>query len=460
VSDAAAARSARFSPAWAVAAVAAGGVAAVFAAVSPSVALAVAAILVGIAAAALVFVRPQFGILLIIAALPLDTYGRVLTKPAYVTVYQLFLMLTLASWGWRLVTREERYRPSALDIGMGALFFAAVWSWPFSLDRATTSLDVVRIGFLWLFTALASHYLSQRRFADTALSVFLATVVAVSALALAQYLVPGLPIGNVHTQVSLEGAQLSRVAALYSDPNNLAGFVSVGVTAAAAVLVHVRRPVVFITAAIAFVLASAALVATYSRTGWIGAFVGLIAVVLTAPPKLRLKLVMAGIAVVVAASILAPGVIADRVASVVDYRRDESVATRVYMFGSAARMAEDYWQFGTGLGGFSQVYQQYRNPLALPYIVKPHEVPLALVAEAGVAGLIAVVLLTGSIIWIFFVARAGPWTYLQSAALAGVVALGLQSLFQYYLYFEYVWLFAALGVGAARLSEPRREVPS
>ncbi len=450
----------RFSPGWLVAAAVVGVGAAGLAAWSPAVAAAVGVALIAVGLSAAALVSPRLGVLLVILAIPLDTYGRVLTDPVYVTVYQLVLILSLLGWGWRLVAGTETYRPSALDIAMGSLLFAALWSLPLSLDRGATAFAAVRLAFLWALTALFSHYLSDRKFADTAVNVFLVTIVGVSAVAIAQYLVPGLPIGNVHSQLSLQGEQLARVAAFFTDPNNLAGLLSVGVTTSAVLLVHARTMRRAVSAFAVLALSGTALVATFSRSGWVGAFVGVVVVALTAPKGRRGPLVAAGVALVLIVSLAAPSVIVDRLASVVNYGRDTSVSTRVYMYESTVRMAADNWQSGTGIGAFAKAYPEYRNPLALAYVLKPHEVPLALIAEAGVAGLIAVVLLFGSMVWIFVVDRSGPWTHLQAVALAGVVALGVQSLFQNYLYFEYLWMFAALAVASARLSHIDREVPS
>ncbi len=445
---------------WAGLAVGVGLAAGLVAALAPQYALLAGLVVLGLAAAVAVVAWPQVGVVLIVAALPLDEYGRVLSRPVLLTVYQLLLMLTLASWGWRLLARTERYKPSALDVGMLGLLAAAVWSWPFSLDRAATTLAVARLGFLWLFTALMAHYLADRRVANWVLGMFLATVTAAAALAIAQYLVPDLPIGNVHVQTSLEGEQLSRVSALYSDPNNLAGLLSVGVTTCAALLVHAKRAAVRLPVLGVLAVSGAALVVTYSRTGWVGALAGLVIVALTAPPRARLALLSAGAGLAVVAALVSPAAITERVQSIFDYRRDTSVATRVYMTQSLVQIAEQNWQFGTGLGAFSQAYPAYRNIRAIRTITKPHQVPLAMVAEAGIAGLVAMIVLVGALVWVFFVSRAGPWTTFQSVALAGLVALMVQSLFQYYLYFEYVWFFAALGVAAARMRSTTEEVVS
>jgi hypothetical protein len=47
--------------------------------------------------------------------------------------------------------------------------------------------------------------------------------------------------------------------------------------------------------------------------------------------------------------------------------------------------------------------------------------------------------------------RGRPWAPGESASAAGLTVLLVGSLFQYYLYFPYVWILAAFWVVAARL---------
>jgi O-antigen ligase len=115
-------------------------------------------------------------------------------------------------------------------------------------------------------------------------------------------------------------------------------------------------------------------------------------------------------------------------------------------------MIRDMPVFGTGLGAFDQAYPLYRRPGTLVKITKPHQLPLGLWAEMGLGGLLAELALAGAIAVTFVRRRPDGWTDLEALAAAGVAALLTQTLFQYYLYFEYPWLYLALSVVAVRLA--------
>jgi O-antigen ligase len=198
-------------------------------------------------------------------------------------------------------------------------------------------------------------------------------------------------------------------------------------------------------------------VLTYSRGGWVGAAAGLVAAVLTAPKRRRAWLVGALLAVVLLAAALAPDLIVSRVTSIGDVNTDVSVATRYYMNQSMQDMIAARPVFGTGLGAFGKAYPAFRRPGTSFDIVKPHQVPLAFVAETGIAGLLAEVVLFGAIVALYWHRRPDGWDALESAVLVGTVALLVGTLFEYYLYFEYVWLYLALSVVATRLVRNKKK---
>ncbi len=85
-------------------------------------------------------------------------------------------------------------------------------------------------------------------------------------------------------------------------------------------------------------------------------------------------------------------------------------------------------------------------------MVKPHEIPLALWAETGVAGIIAQIVLIWGLVAVYWRRRPKGWSVTEAFALAGILSLGVQSLFQYYLYFDYLWLFIAFAIAANRIA--------
>ncbi|MEN6429940.1 MAG: O-antigen ligase family protein, partial [Coriobacteriales bacterium] len=425
-----------------------------------SAAATVVAVAVLVVALVLVLPHPERGVLLILLVLPLDVAGRLLTEPLSITVFHVSLLLTLVAWAiaWLRDPETSAPRLSALDVGIAALVAAAVWSLPGSLDKAATVVSIVRLVFLWLFTLSVVTFVRDERMADRVVSVVVGTGAASSMLALVQYAVPGFPIGSTHVDVAAGGVSRARPGAFFEDPNLLGTFLSVAVIAALAKAVHARR---WRDAAVWVALAGVCglgLGVTLSRTGMVGVLLGVVVLVMTAPRKRRPWL--AGAAVACAAVILlaAPGQVLDRLTSVVDIEADSSIRTRYLMVGSTVDMIRDRWVFGTGLGAYSLAYPKYRRIGALISITRPHQLPLALWAEMGIMGLVSEILIVGSIVWVVRSRRHRGWNVYESLGVAGLLAVLVQSLFQYYLYFEYLWLFLALTVAATRFTRDAEEV--
>lgn len=412
------------------------------------VVLAIAAL----AVAGAVLWRYQLGAVLIVLTLPLDQYGRVLSHPVSITLFHLALLSTLASWGLAIVRGDAKLRFSAVDWGIGALILAALWSAPFSMARSATLFATVRLVFLWLFTLLYSNVLSTRKVAEQVSWTLLGTGVATSAVALAQTYVPGFTFGSVRL-VNTGAGWIKRVGAFFYDPNYLAGFLAVSLLVGLAMLVHSKSLWRAVACLGASAVIGAGVLVTFSRTGLVGVAAGVAIVVLTAPKRRVLPLVMLLLALAIAAFAMSPAAIMDRVTSIGNATGDQSNATRVYMFPSAWEIARDHWVFGTGLSAFRQAYPEYRRLQADSTVLKPHEIPLSLFSETGVAGIIAQLILVWALVKTFWRRRPGGWTAAESFALAGIVSLGVQSLFQYYLYFEYVWLFIAFAVAANRIAQ-------
>ncbi|MDP1857986.1 MAG: O-antigen ligase family protein [Gemmatimonadaceae bacterium] len=408
-------------------------------------------LIVGLFVAAIVLFRYQVGAVLIVLTLPLDEFGRVLSSPVSVTVFHLALVLTIASWGIALARGDARLRFSVVDLGIGALIFAALWSFPTSLAPSATAFATVRLVFLWLFTLFFANVLTSRRLLDWVTWTLVATAAGTALLASAQKYVPGFNFGSVRL-VSDRGTLSTRVGAFFHDPNYLAGFLSVALIVTIALLVHSKtwgRVGVCVGAA---AIISLGVAVTLSRTGLVGVAAGVVVIVATAPRRRMAPLALGIGVIMLLLALAAPSQLINRVRSIGEVSGDQSNATRVYMYPSAYEIARDNLAFGTGLGAFRYAYPAYRRVEADSTVVKPHEIPLSLVSETGVAGIITQLVLIWGLTVTFWRRRPNGWTTAESFALAGIVSLGVQSLFQYYLYFEYVWLFIAFAVAANRIA--------
>jgi putative inorganic carbon (hco3(-)) transporter len=414
----------------------------------------------GAVVALLTFRRLEFGLLLMLFVLPLDSYGRIISQPVAITAFHVVLLICLLAWSRKLLTGRAHLHFSWVDAGVLAFIGAGLWSLPTSLAPSATAVAVFRIGFLWLLALLYANGVENEAQLRRLLVALAVTGVLLSAVGLAQYFVPGFDLGSIRDVLRAGGAvSFSRVGAFFFDPNYFAGLLSALTPMCLAFLVHARSR----RAAVAWGLAAAAtgltLILTFSRGGWVGGAVGLVVVVVTAPRRRRAWMAGALVAIALVAAVSAPATIVSRFTSISNVETDVSVATRYYMTASMQDMIAARPVFGTGLGAFDKAYPSFRRPGTSFDIVKPHQIPLAFIAETGVAGAIAEIILVGGLIAIYWRKRPEGWDVLEAAVLVGVVTLLVGTLFEYYLYFEYLWLFLGLSPVVMRIvrAKPRRK---
>jgi len=402
----------------------------------------------------------RVGLYAMLIALPLDVVGRIVTEPVVITAYHITLLITMASWALaRYVRRDDepRLELSIVHVGVLVLIAAAVWSLPFSLDRSATLVATIRLLFIAAFFFVFSTYLREERTADRVLVVLAITGAASACVALTQFAFPEFNIGNARL-LGTGGDVISRPAGFFHDPNYLAAFLSLSIVAAVARAAYCRRLGQAVPWLAAALVSSAGLAVTLSRTGLVGVAVGLVACVLMAPRGRRKVLLLALVVGAVLVVSLSPGLLLQRVASIGDLSGDPSLSTRYFMAGSTVEIIEDHWVFGTGLQAYRQAYPAYRSLDSMPQILQPHELPLALPAEMGVMGLIAEVIIISGVVAEVAGRHHRGWNVWESAGIAGLLAMLVQSLFQYYLFFEYLWLFLALTVAATRFTSAAEEV--
>ncbi|HZL06164.1 MAG TPA: O-antigen ligase family protein, partial [Coriobacteriia bacterium] len=262
----------------------------------------------------------------------------------------------------------------------------------------------------------------------------------------------GVSIGTTATQGLVSGDLLVRPAAFFLDPNFLAGYLSVAALASLAFAIRVRRWPLSLPWLGAAGVCAAGMAITASRSGVVGFAAGALVVAATAPPRRRRVLLVAGLLIAIIAVPLLPGQIVERFTGLLTPQTEGSLATRSLMLESSVEMLGDHWLLGTGLGAFEVAYPPYRRPGALPRILHPHQLPLAIWVEMGLLGLLAGLAVVAGIVIAWRKAASRGYPAASAAAIGAVVALVVQSLFQYYLFFEYLWLFLGL-LAASSLHE-------
>jgi O-antigen ligase len=448
-------RAKRLNAAWVFVAVLAGVAAALIAVRGPLVSIAALVLLV---AAVAIFRDPRLGILGMLIALPLDVYGRI-GGDRVVTVYQTLLLLTLAGWLWQAVRGvAPRVRLTGIDAWVLALLGAAAWSLPFSFSKADTLFSMGRLVFLVAFFRLLMTYLDgDARLARRIAATLVATSVAGAILASLQHFVPGFDIGNTAVRLGTGVAPIIRGAGFFEDPNYLGGLLSVALVLGLTIGLWEKdwRRALWWFAGSA--VSAVGLYATLSRTAWVGAGLGVVLAVLAAPPKRRRPVAIALGLTAVAVFAIQPAMLLERVGSIVGIDQDTSISTRWYMFSSAWRMIQDHWAMGVGLGAFAEAYPPYREFGTFLSVLKPHQLPVAMWAEMGIAGLIAELGLTLSFARLALRGWKAGLSVESRFALVGLVTLIVQTFFQYFLFFEYLWVLLAMAVVAIRRDIERKE---
>lgn len=356
----------------------------------------------------------------------------------------------LAGWGVRLwvsgpgIPRSARPLLAALA-GLPLAGFVSAAAAPDALAAVGVSM---RLALMVVIAAAVSALASDERRARSVLGTLVAVGAAMSGVALAQLLFPELGLGRAAVQGLSAFNEVVRPAAFFRDPNFLGGYLSAAAAAAAALSVRSLR----LRDAAPWLAGGAAcaigVLVTSSRSALVGLGAGVVFLVATAPKKRRAAIAAALLALVVAAAPFVPRGVYGRMAQLLRPASAASLSTRYLMAASDLRMFVERAPAGIGLGAHDVVYPEYRLPGALPRITHPHQVPLSFIAETGIPGVIA--LLAAAVIALLAarrMARAG-WPPVAAAAAAGVLVLVVESLFQYYLFFEYLWIFLGL-FGAA-----------
>lgn len=364
----------------------------------------------------------------------------------------------LAGWIVRMPATGSGIPRSAVPLlaALGGLPVAGLVSAAAAPDAMAALGASARLALMVGIAAAVAALARDDRRARTVLGTLVAVGAAMSGVALVQLLFPELEIGRAAVQGLSAFDEVVRPAAFFRDPNFLGGYLSACAAAAMAVTVRSRK----LNGAAPWLAGGAAcaigVLVTSSRSALVGLGAGAVFVVATAPKRRRAVMAIALLAVVLAAAPLVPRGVWGRMAQLLRPAAATSLSTRYLMAISDVRMFAERAPAGIGLGAHDAVYPEYRLPGALPRITHPHQVPLSFVAETGVPGALA---LLGAAIAAALaakrMARSG-WRPLAAATTAGVVVLVVESLFQYYLFFEYLWIFLGLFASASGL-EPQEQ---
>ncbi|MFQ3663309.1 MAG: O-antigen ligase family protein [Chloroflexaceae bacterium] len=439
-----------------------------------------ALLVVGAVAAALALLDPVWALYLLVLSVPVQELWLL---PGGLTVTQAALLLAAASLGLHVLAFPEQ------PLVLGALFAPlAVFVWALGLSavftpfsRAEGLRETARWATVVLVYVLALRALGARRVegepgasswrVQGLLVCLLAAPAATGALGLVQF---ALGLGPESFGI---GAGRVRAYGTIGQPNSFAGYMNQAWPLAAGLalfaLVGLSRGasprltrLTLALASVAALLTGGALIASFSRGGWIGAVAGMLAllgaVFVLLPGDVRalvrrLLIAVAGVGVVLLAlggGGLLPDAVEQRAISLVRNLRlfdVRGVAVTPENFAVVERMAhlQAGWNMfrsrpwlGVGPGNYSVAYERTPGPDAPTFSVRPwygsrghaHNYYLHIAAEAGVVGLTAYLLLIGAVMAQALraarAARGWLWSGVAAGGLGVVVAVAAHNLFE------------------------------
>ncbi len=371
---------------------------------------------------------------------------------------------TIVAAAWR-----ARYEPRRLLPRSGVLLPAlAILTLSFlglgwADSRVPTNAVLILVMYV-AFVFAAPSLVEDRRDLERVMAAFFLAAIGLSLLAIAQR---ALGVFQWRAVLVQSDAYSYRSNATFADPNNLARFLAMTMALAAAAILALgpRRLTVYL-AVPALLLSAPALIATASRSGWLGMLLACFIVVLLAPvpryTKLRINVAAFGaLGALLALLLVQGGSDAARVRSLAS-GVDAVLGVRQFLIRAGWEMWLDHPLFGVGTGGFQNALLLVYN-WVMPYWAKTslsHTSFISILAEWGLLGVAA---------FGFFAARTGAAAAriyraagrdpLQRVLGSWLIAAFLEILFQSQsegrLFEEpYLWLLlavtAALEAGAAR----------
>lgn len=399
--------------------------------------------LAALAAVALPLIHPVFGVYLAILSVPLQEQ---IPLPGGVSLTQIAVALTLGAWGLRTLAHPER----RLRIGwltprwvalLLALLFAACMA---SYSNAAGFRETARWGVAFLMYMIAVDCVEEPWQIAGLIVCLLAGPLAESLLGLWQF-------------VSGEGPPSFRIAAdspylraygTFGQPNSFAGYLNMGwplalaLGAAGAAALLRRGAGRWALAALPLAGAMlAALGASFSRGAWLGAALGLLALLATLGRRASLAVGAAALVGVVVIGLAIGGALPPALAV-----RLQSITRSLTLFDASAAQVtpENYavvermahiqagWRMfvahpltGVGPGNFSLAYPKMKVGDWFVSRGHAHNFYLHIAAESGVFGLLAYVwLIVGSARTAIQALRRadGLWRRAAAAGCCGIIA--------------------------------------
>jgi hypothetical protein len=439
-----------------------------------------AAIIIGTLVAMLTLVRPQFGVLLLVPAVPFGSLRQTTVGVINVGLAEAMLGLVLAAWLMKVLDRQRLTRliwpPLTIPVMafIGILLLSSLGS--SSLKHSIKEL-IKWVEVLVLYVLVANEM--RGRWSRGLVFVLLGTGAAVALHGIYQFIFQVGPEGFVLFD------RFMRAHGTFEQPNPYAGYLVLVLPVAVGLLVagiarlggRVRWSWLLWAGGCGFLMV-VALIMSWSRGAWLGFAAAVAAIGLAAIARSGRVVVLGTVAtllvaylLLVSGSIQLPTSILQRFADFLPYLgladvrgmevtdANFAVLERMAHWQAAISMWTEHPWLGVGIGNYATVYAKYalpQWPLALGHA---HNYYLNMAGEAGALGLVAYLTLGAAVfstVWHATRQYSGWWWGTALGVLGVAVHLAVHSLFDnLYVHAMYLNLAILLGVIAANAQAER-----
>ena len=440
--------------------------------------LTLAAILVlGSIAFTVVLIRPEYGLYLLIFAVPWGSVREIRLGAMTVGVTEALVGLVLAAWLAKMIaTREIKtvHPPLLLSLltFLGAIFLSltVTLSLQYSLKEVLKWLEVLGI-YLFVVNVIG------RREAKVIVLLILLAGISQALLGIYQF------FGRVGPEWFLLFDRFMRAHGTFEQPNPYGGYLGLILPLAYSLLIaslawhrldtnKIRAsstrswPFAFLFYGVTFAVIAIALIMTWSRGAWLGFIAAFIVMNVVrsrrAAALFALALILLSFVVVMGGLQLLPEAITQRFLDFlpflggVDIRRVEvtpanfAVIERLAHWQAGWDMFSEHPWLGVGIGNYEPVYPAYALPRWDEPLGHAHNYYLNIAAEAGLVGLGAYLILWAAVFWqAWQVVRrtSGYWQGVAVGILGILTHLAVHNFFDnLYVHGMYVHIAILLGL--------------
>jgi len=392
----------------------------------------------------LVFIKPEFGLLAIMTALPF--------LPTMVLVAAvLFVAL---SYIIKVMLGKRTLKLDLMDIVVALFALLMVFGGLVSADSASVAPMLVYVAFL-LGYFLCVNLIRNTEWVDKCVAGIVISSVPVSLYGLYQnfFGVTSAKWLDKNMFGSIEG----RVVSTFENPNVLAEYLIMLIPLLLALVILADTKRTRFAVFLALVFSLGCLVYTWSRGAWLGFMLGAAIFLLMYSKKTLMVLIPGALAAPLVLLVLPrDNSIVQRFMSIGNMA-DSSTSYRVNIWRGVCDLVSDFWAGGIGIGyePFRRVYPTYSLE-AIEAAPHSHNLFLQILVEIGIVGLI--VFLAAMFVYSkrtlsVFVSESRNRKLIPAALFCGTLSVLAQGMTDYiwYNYRVYLMFWLLIGLGAAAL---------